>query len=113
MTRPPTRRSTCRDFYCGALTRKKHRCKRYKLKGRKRCRLHAGLSTGPRTEEGKARVSASVAAAWVEWRKQIGLPPEWRSKANQVCHQKRERLGLMAAAYVERHGPHRPEEPTS
>ena len=29
------------------------------MKGKKRCRLHGGLSTGPRTAEGKARIAAA------------------------------------------------------
>jgi hypothetical protein len=29
------------------------------MKGRRRCRLHGGLSTGPRTAEGLARIRAA------------------------------------------------------
>jgi hypothetical protein len=106
------RRSVRAELYCGALTRKKRRCRVYKLRGRKRCKFHAGLSTGPRTEAGKARSAAAVAASWSRWREQMGLPSSWRSTANQVCRQKRERLGLSAAAYIERHGRGQPEETT-
>ncbi len=40
---------------CGARTRQGHPCRRAALRGRRRCRLHGGLSTGPRTAEGLAR----------------------------------------------------------
>lgn len=40
---------------CGARTRKGTPCKRKDLYRKERCRLHGGLSTGPRTEAGKAR----------------------------------------------------------
>ena len=34
-------------------------CQKSPLKGKNRCRLHGGLSTGPRTAEGKARITAA------------------------------------------------------
>ena len=50
---------------CNARTRGNPpgRCKRYPAGGRTRCRLHGGASTGARTAEGKARISAAVSAA--------------------------------------------------
>jgi hypothetical protein len=39
------------------------------MKGKTRCRLHGGASTGPKSPEGKARVVAAMVAgrrAWVE-----------------------------------------------
>ena len=39
---------------CGAETRQGHPCRRKKL-ANGRCRNHGGLSTGPRTEAGRAR----------------------------------------------------------
>ena len=44
---------------CGATTRADGACLNPAIKGRGRCKLHGGKSTGPRTEEGKAR---SIAA---------------------------------------------------
>ena len=44
---------------CGAKTRAGGACQNPAIKGRGRCKLHGGKSTGPRTEEGKAR---SIAA---------------------------------------------------
>ena len=62
---------------CLAKTRSGAPCQKHPIAGRTRCRLHGGLSTGPRTPEGKA---ACVAAHWkhgrrskafVEARKQV------------------------------------------
>ena len=62
---------------CLAKTRSGAPCQKHPIAGRTRCRLHGGLSTGPKTPEGKA---ACVAAHWkhgrrskafVEARKQI------------------------------------------
>ena len=44
---------------CLAKTRRSTPCQKAALKGKTRCRLHGGKSTGPRTLEGKAR---SIAA---------------------------------------------------
>jgi len=42
---------------CGAKTRKGTECQRPANKRNGRCRVHGGASTGPRTEEGRARIS--------------------------------------------------------
>lgn len=44
---------------CEALTRKGNACQRPGTKINGRCKLHGGRSTGPRTEEGQARLTAS------------------------------------------------------
>ncbi len=46
-----------RGLTCGAKTRKGAPCKRRDVYASGRCPLHGGLSTGPRTAEGKARVA--------------------------------------------------------
>ena len=62
---------------CFAKTRSGTLCQKHPIVGKTRCRLHGGLSTGPKTQEGKSR---SIAAHWkhgrrskafVERRKQI------------------------------------------
>jgi len=62
---------------CLAKTRSGAPCQKHPIAGRTRCRLHGGMSTGPKTPEGKA---ACIAAHWkhgrrskafVETRKQI------------------------------------------
>ena len=62
---------------CGAKTRRGTACQKPPLAGKTKCRLHGGLSTGPRTAEGKARIAAAHwkhgrrSRAFTEARKQI------------------------------------------
>ena len=42
--------------YCLAKTRHTTLCQKPPLQGKTRCRLHGGLSSGPKTEVGKARI---------------------------------------------------------
>lgn len=62
---------------CGARTRKGTPCKAQALKNG-RCFMHGGLSTGPRTEEGKAAQRKAARAAmqrlWARWKAE-GRPP--------------------------------------
>ena len=51
---------------CLAKTRSGVPCQKHPIAGRTRCRLHGGLSTGPRSPEGKA---ACVAAHWKHGRR--------------------------------------------
>ena len=44
---------------CGAKTRRGTACQRPGNKRNGRCRLHGGASTGARTEDGRARISAA------------------------------------------------------
>ncbi len=44
---------------CGAKTRAGSPCKRPAIMQKGRCRLHGGRSTGPRSEEGRARIVAA------------------------------------------------------
>ena len=62
---------------CGAKTRRGTPCQTPAITGKARCRLHGGLSTGPKTPEGKARIAAAHwkhgrrSRAFTEARKQI------------------------------------------
>ena len=50
-------------------------CRNWAVPGRNRCRFHGGMSTGPKTPEGKARVVAAMVAGrhrWVERMKAEG-----------------------------------------
>ena len=47
----------CRDMVCGAKTRAGSPCHRRDLYANGRCKFHGGLSTGPKTEQGK-RISS-------------------------------------------------------
>lgn len=45
--------------FCGAKTRNGESCKSRAVFGMARCRMHGGMSTGPKTEEGRARIAES------------------------------------------------------
>lgn len=45
---------------CGARTRAGGECQAPPVIGRRRCRMHGGASTGPRTVEGRARARANL-----------------------------------------------------
>lgn len=49
---------------CGAKTRKGSPCKNTRLYPNGRCKNHGGLSTGPKTEAGKARAKQNL----VSWK---------------------------------------------
>src|SRR5262245_21189899 len=51
-----------RNKLCGARTRSGHPCQRKGLGKGGRCRNHGGMSTGPRTPEGRARLSTLLKA---------------------------------------------------
>ena len=42
---------------CSAKTRKGTACQKPPIKGKKRCKLHGGRSSGPKSAEGKARIA--------------------------------------------------------
>lgn len=44
---------------CGAKTRAGTPCQQAAMRGKRRCRMHGGGCTGPRTPEGMARMRAS------------------------------------------------------
>ena len=53
--------------YCGAKARSGGACKKRVIPGKTKCRYHGGLSTGPKTEEGKARIAAAQRLRWEKW----------------------------------------------
>jgi hypothetical protein len=65
-----------RNKPCGARTRAGHPCQRKGLGKGGRCPNHGGMSTGPRTPEGRARISASLAARWAARRAAAATAPE-------------------------------------
>jgi hypothetical protein len=59
----------------GATRIRSARCRAWALADKTRCRLHGGLSTGPKTEEGKVRVVSAMVEgrrAWAERMKAEG-----------------------------------------
>jgi hypothetical protein len=70
------------------------RCRNWAVRVKKRCRLHGGFSTGPKTSEGKAR----TVAAMVEGRRRLleklkaeGKPAPWGRKTGGVNRSAAER----------------------
>ncbi len=64
-----------RDWqWCGARTRKGTPCRGMAL-ANGRCRFHGGLSTGPRTLEGRARIAAAQRKRWAKTRGEIADRP--------------------------------------
>jgi len=59
--------SSRRKKECGARTRKGTAC-RAKALANGRCKFHGGLSTGPRTAEGRARIRQAQLQRWARWR---------------------------------------------
>ncbi len=54
---------------CLAKTRKGHPCKNKSEAGRRRCKFHGGMSTGPRTVEGRERIAEAQRKRWQKYRK--------------------------------------------
>ena len=56
---------------CGAKNRKGLPCQcKLLLRGGK-CKFHGGMSTGPRTEEGKKKSIEALRAGWLKWQSEI------------------------------------------
>jgi len=75
-----------RGLTCGAKTRKGTPCKRKDLYRNGRCKLHGGLSTGPRTEEGKAKVALNGRCPKLRSRRDEGggLSKEFENSVNTI-----------------------------
>ena len=61
--RPATRHEG-KPSICGAKTRKGEPCRNKGESGKRRCKFHGGMSTGPKTEEGRARIAEGQRARW-------------------------------------------------
>ena len=64
-SRPP--RLKHKQATCGAQTRRKVPCHRKAL-ANGRCPNHGGLSSGPKTAEGRERIAEAQRARWTRWR---------------------------------------------
>jgi len=61
---------------CGARNRAGDPCRVRVELGKRRCRFHGGLSTGPKTAAGRARIAEAQRRRWAEFRlKQTEAPP--------------------------------------
>ncbi len=55
---------------CGAKNRKGETCQNPVIAGRTRCKYHGGMSTGPKTKEGKAAIAAAQRKRWAKLREE-------------------------------------------
>jgi hypothetical protein len=73
-------------------------CKNWAVRGRTRCKFHGGMSTGPKTPEGKARVVAAMVEGrrrWLARLKAEGKPfPGGRKPGSRIAKPPK----VMAAA---------------
>lgn len=58
-----------RRVICGAKTRKGQPCRNKSEPGRLRCKFHGGLSTGPKTIEGRKRIADAQRLRWMRFHK--------------------------------------------
>ena len=81
---------------CDARTRSGGLCAKYPIKGKSRCRLHGGLSTGPKTAAGKARIAAAQFkhGRYVNWRARRAKEKFYYKKIRMLMAQARE-AGLI------------------
>ena len=61
-------RAARRRVPCKAKTRKGTACRSLSEPGKRRCKFHGGMSTGPRTPEGRARIAEAQRKRWARWR---------------------------------------------
>ncbi|HPD91069.1 MAG TPA: helix-turn-helix transcriptional regulator [Pararhodobacter sp.] len=57
-----------RRIRCGAKTRKGTPCRCKSEPGKRRCKFHGGLSTGPKTPEGREAIAEAQRRRWARWR---------------------------------------------
>jgi hypothetical protein len=70
LERPTASPATAKQT-CGAQTRAGHPCKSRVLWKSGRCKHHGGLSTGPKTAEGKQRIAEAQRKRWAMWRVRV------------------------------------------
>jgi hypothetical protein len=58
---------------CGAATRAGGTCQVRAEPGKARCRFHGGLSTGPKTASGRARIAEAQRERWRQYRERREL----------------------------------------
>ena len=113
---------------CGARARSGRPCRRYVAadrwtkKLRKRCRLHGGLSTGPKFPDGKERSLAAANAGLAVWREKTRAdkaasliakfpcgrkPGPSRRQRELEAHEREEALARRRAEFMDAHMPPR------
>ena len=83
-------KTPCKDeanfIPCGARTRSGNPCKKPPISGKHRCKNHGGLSTGPKTAEGKATIAAAQLrhGRFVDWRKKREKEKYYYAEINRL-----------------------------
>ena len=77
---------------CGAKTRSGVPYAKFPMEGKRRCRLHGGLSTGPRTTAGRAAISAANTkhGRYKNWREKQAKKRYYRGEIKRVIHEAKE-----------------------
>jgi len=57
---------------CGAKTRAGGECKMRVVPGKERCKLHGGMSSGPKSPEGRERIAEAQRRRWRKHRQENG-----------------------------------------
>ena len=76
---------------CGAKTRRGTPCQRPANKRNGRCRLHGGASSGPRTEQGRAKIAAANTTTGQHTRAMIAK----RREDAKIAKELRDRLRVI------------------
>ena len=81
---------------CGAKTRSGLPCAKFPIEGKRRCRLHGGLSAGPKTPAGRAAISAANTkhGRYKNWREKQAKECFYRGEINRMMYVARE-AGLL------------------
>ena len=82
---------------CSAKTRAGTTCSKFPMEGKRRCRLHGGLSTGPKTAEGRAAISAANTkhGHYKNWREKRAKEKYFPGEIKRVMREAREAAILI------------------
>jgi hypothetical protein len=80
------------NLFCGAKTCSGEPCEKFPLASKIRCRLHGGLSTGPKTEAGRAAIAAAhyKHGRYVNWREKRAKEKYYLGEVKRVMKEARE-----------------------
>ena len=88
----PMKEAALTNPLCGAKTRSGKPCEKFPLASKRRCRLHGGLSTGPKTEAGRAAIAAAhyKHGRYVNWREKRAKEKYYLGEIKRVMQRARE-----------------------
>jgi hypothetical protein len=80
---------------CGAKTRAGAPCQKPAIRGKARCQLHGGRSTGPRTQEGRQRIAAANLKHGRKTKERLKAQRERAAAHKQINLELRQQIELM------------------